>query len=122
MSTGPRREDLVPAAYKAFNDRDSEQALSLLANDVVWPNAIDGGEIRGRYNVLLYWQRLFELVGSSRLEPELLAGTDDPSKLDARVRQLIDRGKGIEEADTLHRWSFDPSGGLINHLEVFEFD
>jgi len=40
-------EELLRRAYEAFNARDLDAALALMHRDVDWPNAIDGGRVRG---------------------------------------------------------------------------
>ena len=50
-------EELVRRAYEAFNARDLDTALSLMHQDVDWPNAIDGGRVRGHDAVRGYWER-----------------------------------------------------------------
>lgn len=120
MNEQLRREQLARAAYEAFNARDLERLVPLLAVDVIWPNAIDGGELRGRYSVLIYGERLFSLVPSSRLDPEGVVETDEPTSLDMRVRQTIDLGAGPVSGPALHRFHFERDGGLISRLQVLE--
>jgi ketosteroid isomerase-like protein len=40
-------EELLRRTYDAFNARDLDTALALMQQDVDWPNAIDGGRVRG---------------------------------------------------------------------------
>ena len=50
-------EDLLRAAYRAFNTRDVEAAVVLMQEDVDWPNAWEGGRVHGRDAVRDYWRR-----------------------------------------------------------------
>ena len=38
--------DLIASAYKAFNSRDIDGALSAMRPDVDWPNGMEGGMVR----------------------------------------------------------------------------
>jgi len=62
-------EDVLRAAYEAFNTRDLESALELMHPEVDWPNAWEGGRVVGRKAVAAYWTRQFESI-SSKVEPE----------------------------------------------------
>ena len=61
-------ESLLRAAYEAFNIRDLDAAVALMHPDVDWPNAWEGGRVRGREAVRDYWRRQFEVISSS-VEP-----------------------------------------------------
>ncbi|MBV8962605.1 MAG: nuclear transport factor 2 family protein, partial [Hyphomicrobiales bacterium] len=39
---------LLERIYDRFNARDMDGVLSVLADDVAWANAMDGGHIHGR--------------------------------------------------------------------------
>ena len=53
----PSRRDLLSAAYDAFNARDIEAILAIMHPDVSWPNALEGGRLRGHAEVRAYWRR-----------------------------------------------------------------
>ena len=61
-------QEVIRAAYRAFNERDIDAALELMHPDVDWPNAWEGGRVNGRQGVRDYWTRQFEAIqaGSSR--------------------------------------------------------
>jgi ketosteroid isomerase-like protein len=46
---------LLRTAYAAFNARDIDAALAVMAPDVAWPKAFTGGVARGRAEVQAYW-------------------------------------------------------------------
>jgi len=71
-------EDVLRAAYKAFNARDVEEAIVLMHPDVNWPNAWEGGRVVGRLAVADYWRRQFESI-SSKVEPESFDHNPDGS-------------------------------------------
>ena len=42
-----KTEAVLRAAYTAFNARDVAGALALMIPDVIWPNGMEGGTLRG---------------------------------------------------------------------------
>jgi len=64
-------ESLLRAAYEAFNVRDLDAAVALMHPDVDWPNAWEGGRVRGREAVRDYWRRQFAVI-SSTVEPRFV--------------------------------------------------
>ena len=44
-------KSLIEQAYSAFNKRDIDTALALMAQDVSWPKASEGGKIIGKEEV-----------------------------------------------------------------------
>ena len=47
--------ELLRAAYSAFNARDIDAALAIMAPNVAWPKAFKGGFVRGHQEVRAYW-------------------------------------------------------------------
>ena len=48
--------------YAAFNARDIDAVLARLDADVDWPNAWEGGRLRGREAVRAYWTRQWAAI------------------------------------------------------------
>ena len=95
-------EALVREAYSAYSSRDADRLLSLVHDDVGWPDD-DGGRLRGKEALREYWREQWTRV---RVH-------DDPREVvpldDGRVRVVIaqvvrDLG-GVEL-----------SRGLVTHL------
>jgi hypothetical protein len=55
----PVDEELIKMAYLAFNARDIDAIMTVLHPDVEWPNAMDGGVLRGHDAVRAYWTAQF---------------------------------------------------------------
>ncbi|HEY4950500.1 MAG TPA: nuclear transport factor 2 family protein [Candidatus Acidoferrales bacterium] len=55
-------QDLLQSAYDAFNERDLDYLLFLMHPDVDWPNAMEGGRIRGHQAVREYWTRQWDMI------------------------------------------------------------
>jgi ketosteroid isomerase-like protein len=112
-------EDILCAAYEAFNARDIEAALELMHPEVDWPNAWEGGRVVGRDAVADYWKRQFEQI-SSTVEPERFNREPDGS-ITITVHQIVHDPKTDElQADThvLHRYRLED--GLIVRMDVLD--
>jgi ketosteroid isomerase-like protein len=110
-------EEVVTAAYRAFNAGDVEAAVALMHPEVEWPNAWEGGRVSGRDAVLAYWRRQFESI-SSTVEPEGFEREADGA-ITASVHQLVrdaNTGEIQSDAHVLHRWRLE--GGLIVRMDV----
>lgn len=86
--------------YVAFNTRDIDGVLAMLAEDVDWPNAWEGGRLRGRDAVRDYWTRQWASI-DPRVEPVAFSERDDGRiaiDIDQVVRNLageeVGRGEG----------------------------
>ena len=64
MDTEARLRDL----YGAFNRRDIDAAVAGMTEDVDWPNAWEGGRVRGHAEVRAYWTRQWASI-DPRVEP-----------------------------------------------------
>jgi ketosteroid isomerase-like protein len=114
-----RDEEVLRAAYRAFNARDLETALEVIHPDVDWPNAWEGGRVSGREAVRAYWTRQFEAI-SSRVEPRAFARQEDGS-IDVDVHQVVhDAGSAelVSDAHVVHRWQLED--GLVVRMDVLE--
>jgi ketosteroid isomerase-like protein len=110
-------EDVLRAAYAAFNARDVGAALELMHPEVNWPNAWEGGRVLGREAVAGYWTRQFESI-SSTVEPEGFNHEPDGS-VTVAVHQIVRDAKTNElQSDThvLHRYRLED--GLVVRMDV----
>jgi ketosteroid isomerase-like protein len=110
-------EEILRSAYRAFNERDVDAALRLMAPDVDWPNAWEGGRVRGREAVGGYWRRQFEQI-SSRVEPVGFAGGEDGT-IAVTVHQVVEdarTGEPVSDSSVVHRYWLED--GLITRMEV----
>jgi ketosteroid isomerase-like protein len=114
-----RAEDVLRAAYRAFNSRDIDAAVELMHPDVDWPNAWEGGRVRGRAAVKEYWLRQFAAI-SSRVEPQAFSPQADGSIL-VDVRQEVHEaasGELLSTSDVRHRFHF--ADDLVIRMDVVE--
>lgn len=108
-------EELLRRAYSAFNARDLDAALALVHPDVDWPNAIDGGRIRGHAAVRAYWERQFESI-DPRVEPESFDDAD--GRIVVGVHQVVRALDGALLADERIRHVYTFRDGLIARMEI----
>jgi ketosteroid isomerase-like protein len=110
-------EDVLRAAYAAFNARDLEAALELMHPEVDWPNAWEGGRVIGHQAVRDYWTRQFEQI-SGKVDPERFDHEPDGT-ITVTVHQVVHDAKTEElQTDThvLHRYRLED--GLIVRMDV----
>jgi ketosteroid isomerase-like protein len=110
-------EEILRAAYRAFNACDLDSAVALMHPDVDWPNAWEGGRVVGRDAVSAYWGRQFEAI-SSKVEPEAFAEEPDGA-ITVDVHQAVDdaqSGALISDSHVRHRYRIED--GLILRMDV----
>jgi nuclear transport factor 2 (NTF2) superfamily protein len=117
MSDQPTPEiELLRAAYRAFNSRDVDAALTLMTPDVAWPRAFKGGFVRGREGVRAYWTEQW-----SEIDPAVKPigfFPEDHSLIVVKVHQVVRDLNGVVLADEEVGHRFTISGGLIEAMEV----
>jgi ketosteroid isomerase-like protein len=107
---------LLRAAYAAFNARDIDAALSLMAPDVVWPRAFKGGFVRGPEEIRAYWtERWSEIDG--HVEP-VAFHSEDAGQVLVEVHQVVRDLAGAVLADEHVGHRFTIERGLIQAMEV----
>lgn len=112
-------EDILRAAYRAFNARDLEAVIELMHPEVDWPNAWEGGRVRGRQAVVDYWTRQFEEI-SSKVESESFAHDSDGS-VAVTVHQVVHDATTdalLADEHVVHRYRLRE--GLIVRMDVLE--
>ena len=111
-------EQRLRALYVAFNAREMDTVLAALAEDVDWPNAWEGGRLRGRAEVREYWTRQWAEI-DGRVEPVGFATRPDGRvavEVDQTVRDL--EGALLSEGRVRHVWAF--RAGLVVSMDVEE--
>lgn len=112
-------EQILRAAYAAFNARDLDAAIELMHPEVDWPNACEGGRVPGRAPVRAYWERQFEAI-SSKVEPERFSHeADDTIAVD--VHQVVHDAKtGELLSDSRVRHVYRLDGDLVARMDVID--
>jgi len=109
-------EDLLRRAYVAFNARDVDTILALMAADVDWPNAFEGGRVLGRDLVRAYWARQFEQI-DPEVTPTAFAELAD-GRIAVDLHQVVRTPDGelISEGDVVHVYVL--ADGLVQRMDV----
>ncbi len=113
----PEAEQILRDAYAAFNARDLDAAIALMHKDVDWPNAWEGGRVRGHADVRAYWERQFAAI-SSQVEPERFTEESDGS-ITVDVHQVVhdaQTGELLTDSRVRHRYRLE--GNLIIRTDV----
>jgi hypothetical protein len=108
--------DLLCAAYAAFNARDIDTALALMAPDVAWPRAFKGGFVRGTEEVRAYWTEQWSEI-DGRVEP-VTFHPEDAGQMLVEVHQVVRDLAGAVLADEHVGHRFTIQHGLIQAMEV----
>lgn len=119
MSRRGERREILRRAYAAFNARDVDAAVELMAEDVTWPDLADGGFVHGRGAVREHWLQQFEAV-DPRIEVLSLDEGDEDGPARASVRQVVrsKRGETISDERLSHVYTI--RDGLIERMQVAE--
>jgi hypothetical protein len=108
--------ELLRAAYAAFNARDIDAALALMANDVAWPRAFKGGFVRGPQAVRAYWTEQWSEI-DPHVEPVAFYPEGERHYL-VEVHQVVRDLTGGVLADERVGHRFTLERGLIQGMEV----
>jgi hypothetical protein len=105
----PEHEQILRATYEAFNARDVDAALRRMAPDVDWPNAWEGGRVRGHEGVRDYWTRQWSAIDPA-VEPVAFA-----TRADGSIAVQVDQVARDLDGALLGR-------GRVVHVYVFHHD
>jgi len=110
------RKTIIEQAYSAFNKRDIDGALALMAQDVSWPKASEGGKIVGKEEIRAYWTRQWGEF-DPHVEP-LVITEEDGNKTRVRVHQLVKNlaGDVLSDSEVVH--VFTVKSGLIAAMDL----
>jgi ketosteroid isomerase-like protein len=108
---------ILERAYKLFNDRDVDALLSMMTDDVEWPDVANWEVLHGKEAVRLYWEGQFT-VTDPRVRPIAFipAGDDLVAVINQRI---LDRQGQLlmPTALVFHRYTFH--GDLVCRMVVF---
>jgi ketosteroid isomerase-like protein len=107
--------ELLQRAYEAFNARDIEAALDLMADDVDWPNGMEGGRVSGRDAVRSYWQRQFALI-DSHVEPKGFTTAED-GRVAVDVHQTVRDPHGVVLSEGRVTHVYTLRDGLVTRMD-----
>ena len=108
--------EMLRAAYKAFNARDMDAALALMAPNVAWPRAFKGGFVRGTEEVRAYWTEQWSEI-DGQVEP-VAFHAEDTGQILVEVHQVVRDLVGALLVDEYVGHRFTIEHGLIQAMEV----
>src|SRR5438445_3848537 len=110
--------ELLAELYRAFNSRDITTVLARMTDDVDWPNAWEGGRLRGQASVREYWTRQWAAI-DPWVEP-LSFSTRPDGTIAVEVAQTVRALDGalISEARVAHVYVL--RDGLVARMDVEE--
>ena len=109
-------QELLEAAYEAFNLRDIDSVLALMHPDVDWPNGMEGGRVHGHSNVRDYWTRQWGLV-DPRVDPVRFA-EEGTGQTVVDVHQVIRDLAGKVLMDQIIQHVYFIQDGLIERMDI----
>lgn len=108
--------ELLQRAYKAFNARDIDGALSGMTEDVHWPNGWEGGYVQGHDEVREYWTRQWK-----ELNPIVtpVSFNEKPNEqIEVDVHQVVKDLGGVILFDGIVKHVYTFRNGLVKSMEI----
>ena len=109
-------QEILAAAYRAFNARDIDAALATMHPAVAWPNGMEGGYVHGHRQVREYWTRQWAMI-DPRVEPVGFR-VDAPGRVVVDVHQVVRDLTGQVKADRMVQHVYEVRDGLIVRMEI----
>lgn len=110
--------ELLQKAYAAFNARDIDGALATMKPDVLWPNGMEGGIVRGHEGVRAYWTRQWSMI-NPHVDP-VSFDPDNSGRIVVSVHQVIRDLSGKVLMDRMVQHVYSLEDGLIRSMEIRE--
>jgi hypothetical protein len=110
--------EVLEAAYRNFNARNLEAVLTLMTEDVEWPNGWEGGFVHGHEGVRDYWTRQWAVL-DPKVEPVEILRLDD-DRFAVEVHQVVHDREGKLLADQQVRHIYRLRDGLIERMDIEE--
>jgi hypothetical protein len=111
-------DELLMTMYAAFNARDIDVALSAMTADVDWPNAWEGGRVRGHAEIRDYWTRQWAVIQPT-VEPVGITDRAD-GRVAVDVHQTVRDLDGTLLADGRVLHVYVLRDGLVARMDVEE--
>ena len=109
-------EELLRTMYDGFNARDIDAVLAAMTEDVDWPNAWEGGRVRGHDEVRDYWSRQWAAI-DPRVTPVGFEARPD-GQIAVEVEQVVRNldGEVVASGRVVH--VYELRDGLIARMDV----
>lgn len=109
-------KETIEKAYTSFNDRNIENALETMQEDVQWSKAWEGGYIIGHNEIKEYWTRQWTKI-NPKVEP---VGFDERENgsLEVKVHQNVKDLQGNLMFDGMVKHVYTFEDGLIKTMDI----
>jgi hypothetical protein len=111
-------EQVLRSLYRAFNARDIDAVLAAMSDAVDWPNAWEGGRVRGKEAIRAYWTRQWKEI-APYVDPTSITSRPD-GRVAVDVHQFVRALDGAVLSDGRVLHVYEMSDGLITNMEVEE--
>lgn len=110
------KQTIIEQAYDAFNNREIDRVLDLMASDVRWPRAFEGDFVTGKDNVREYWRKQWTEI-NPRVDP-IGFETREDGKCSVDVHQVVRdmNGNLLADQNVRHIYTFD--NGYIKEMTI----
>jgi hypothetical protein len=108
--------DIIETAYEGFNARDIDQVFEVMAADVHWPKAFEGGHVVGQDAVRAYWTRQWTEINPS-VEPRSIVELPD-GRVEVLVDQLVKDLKGNVLFDGPTKHIYTVNNNLLYRMDI----
>lgn len=111
------RQQWFACLYKDFNAREVDAILASLHPEVDWPNAWEGGRLRGRDAVRDYWLRQWAVL-DPKVEP--VSTTEEGDTVVVDVHQVVHdlQANLVVDQQVQHVYRF--RDGMVIQMDVRE--
>ncbi|MEX6685874.1 nuclear transport factor 2 family protein [Danxiaibacter flavus] len=109
-------QHILEQAYDAFNNRDADAVLQLMAENVHWPNGWEGGYVEGKDAVKAYWLRQWKAINPT-VKPTSYKETG-PNLVEVHVHQVVKDLDGNLLSDGFVKHVYQFENGLISKMEI----
>jgi len=114
------RKALLIDAYRRFNGRDVDGLLSMMTDDVEWPDVPNRAVLRDKDAIREYWIGQFAQTDPQMVPTDFEPGAGDDEIVAVIEQEVRDLGGGVlvERREVRHRYSF--RDGLVRRMVVEE--
>ena len=108
--------EVIERLYQRFNARDMESLLSIMSEDVVWANGMEGGYVHGREGLRSYWTRQWATIDPRVELVNYHKGVN--GEIVVEVHQIVRDINGELLTDKMVGHIFQMENGVIKRFDI----
>ena len=109
-------KNMINLAYEAFNARDVDIVLSLMHQNIHWPNGWEGSYVEGQNEVREYWTRQWKEIDP--IVKPISYDENEHGQIVVEVHQVAKDMRGNVLFDGLVKHVYTIDNGLIKCMEI----